>query len=223
MKQLTELLTKILKESTLPAAVLCMILLLPAGSHAQDIRDTDPGLSDLEELVAPVKVDGNVLFNIRGTTSFPAEKRAATISKRIRKAAADPDVLADSVRIIPGTDYMKVFAGTEFIMNVYGIDAELEGISLNIMADLIRRKIWAAIELYRYARSRPILVKKSLNAMGAAVLMTLVLFLLIWLFRRMNKGLQNRIRPGLILLKTYPSNLSSPISSGMLFTSCLKP
>ncbi len=189
-----ELLIKVRKEATLPAAVLCMILLLPAGSHAQDIRDTDPGSSDAEELVAPVKVDGNVLFNIRGTASFPAEKRAATISKRIRKAAADPAIVVDSVKIIPAADHLKVYAGAEFIMNVYDVDAELEGISRDLMADLIRRNTRAAIELYRYARSRPVMVRKSLNALGAAVLMILVLFLLFWLFRRMNKGLQNRIK-----------------------------
>ena len=73
--------------------------------------------------VAPVKLDGKVLFYVRGISSFPAELRAATISKRLRKAASDRSILIDSVKIIETEDRTMVYAGKEFIMNIYDPDA----------------------------------------------------------------------------------------------------
>ena len=195
MKRITELLMNMMmKAATFPVFIVFMLFLLPSGSVAQETADADPEVLVKQKLAAPVKVDGEVLFNIRGTATFPAEQRAATISKRIRKAAANHAILADSVKIVPGVDHIKIYAGTEFIMNVYDLDAELEGTSKEMLADLIKRKLGATIELYRYARSRPVLVKRSLNALGAAILLTLLLFLLLWLSRRMNTWLQNRIK-----------------------------
>jgi len=72
-----------------------------------------------QKLLAPVKVDGDVLFFVRGTTTFPAAERAAAISKRIRKAAANSFLTVDSVKIRTIADHLEIFIGPEFIMNVY--------------------------------------------------------------------------------------------------------
>ena len=79
-------------------------------------------------------------------------------------------------------------------MNVYAGDAEVENLSIETFTNLIKRKIGTTIELYRIARSQPVLVKKSLNALGAAILLTVILIFLLWLFRKLNRVLQNRIQ-----------------------------
>ena len=173
--------------------VTCLILWHPAVITAQS-GEVDPEQLDKQISAAPVKLDGELLFYVRGTAAFPAEERAAAISKRIRKVAADPQLTADSVRIIADNDHLKVYAGSEFIMNVYDGDAELEGISRVIMADVVRRKTGLAMELYRLARSGPVLLNRSLRALGAVLLLVVILFLFRWSFSRINSALQQRIK-----------------------------
>jgi small-conductance mechanosensitive channel len=94
-----------------------------------------------------------------------------------------------------------IFAGDEFIMNVYDFDAESEGITPYILAELISKKTISAIKSYRYERSRSALVKKSFHALGAAVLTASILLVLLWLTRRLRTGLEKRIQSGVSSLE----------------------
>jgi small-conductance mechanosensitive channel len=170
------------------------LFILTGSLTAQQAVETDLELLQNQNIVAPVKVDGVVLFLVRGSTTFPASERAAAISKRIRKAAANHSIAVDSLKVRSVADHLEIFAGQEFLLNVYPGDAEIEHLSLDAFSNLIKRKIGTTIELYRVARSKPILVKKSLNALGAAVLLTVILILMLWLFRKLNRVLQNRIK-----------------------------
>ncbi len=95
-----------------------------------------------------------MLFNVRGVSSFTAEQRAAAISKRIKNAAADQAISADSVKIITEGDHLAIYA-ENFLMNVYEQDAEVEQISRETLAYINSQKITEAIKLYRLYRSRP--------------------------------------------------------------------
>ena len=66
-----------------------LILLLLCLSVSNLLYSQDSGSPEINQItVAPVKLDGNVLFNLRGVSSYPAETRASEVSKRIKKAAA---------------------------------------------------------------------------------------------------------------------------------------
>jgi small-conductance mechanosensitive channel len=175
-------------------AAIPVLFMITGTLTAQQTGEMDLEMMQDQKLLAPVKVDGDVLFLVRGTTTFPAAERAAVISKRIRKAAANSSLTVDSIKIITVADHLEIFVGSEFIMNVYAGDAEVENLSIETFTNLIKRKIGTTIELYRIARSQPILVKKSLNALGAAILLTVILIFLLWLFRKLNRVLQNRIQ-----------------------------
>jgi small-conductance mechanosensitive channel len=171
------------------------VLFMIAGPlTAQGTGEMDLEMMQAQNLLAPVKVDGKVLFLVRGSTTFPAADRAAAISKRIRKAASDYSLTSDSIKIRSVADHLEIYDGSEFIMNVYAGDAEVEHLSMETFANLINKKIGTTIELYRIARSQPVLVKKSLNALGAAILLTVILIFLFWLFRKLNKVFQTRIQ-----------------------------
>jgi small-conductance mechanosensitive channel len=182
------------KEILLPAAVLFILTMIPAGSAAQESGDTDPELPVTQQHVAPVKVDGKVLFRVRGISSFTAEQRATAISQRIMEAAADPAISVDSLKTITQTDHFMIYAGSKFIMNVYNEDANVEGVSKEILAKIVGQKTTEAITFYRHDRSRPVLLKKSLYALGSLVPFSLILFLILWIFRKINTRIQNRIK-----------------------------
>ena len=171
-----------------------VLFILTGTLTAQQVMESDLETLENQKLIAPVKVDGDVLFMVRGSTSFPASDRAASISKRIRKAASNPYIPADSITIRSFADHVEIYAGSEFIMNVFAGDAEVEHLSIEIFSNMIKKKITATIKLYRIARSQPILFKKSARALGAAILLTVILIFLFWLFRKLNKVFQTRIQ-----------------------------
>jgi small-conductance mechanosensitive channel len=175
------------------SSILLLSMSLPTFTTGQELNGDNLKL-EIPPKVAPVMVDGNVLFYVPGSTSYPATERAGVISRRILKAASDHSVPADSVRIITEEDQLKIYAGKEFIMLVSSMDAEAEKMDRLLLARWIQQKTKTAIVSYRHERTGPILLRKSLYALGAALLLAVTMFLLLWLVRRLNKGLEARIR-----------------------------
>ncbi|MDC4203218.1 MAG: hypothetical protein MPW17_03090 [Candidatus Manganitrophus sp.] len=75
-----------------------LLLVLSGCAHpswAEENRSAPaPSESDATATVerAPVMLDGEVLFEVRGVTAYPAKERAREIAKRIRAIAADPTI-----------------------------------------------------------------------------------------------------------------------------------
>ncbi len=169
-------------------------MLLPGSLSGQTIDEDAVEFEGITQKLAPVKVDGNVLFYVTGIASYTAEQRAAAISERIKKIAADESVSPDSVKIVKGEDRLKICVGEVLILNVFEGDVKNLGISLKGMGDFMKNEIVSAIESYRNNRSRPVLIKNLLHAIGAIVLMAALLFVLLWLVRRLNTFLLNRFK-----------------------------
>ncbi|MBP6335689.1 MAG: mechanosensitive ion channel [Bacteroidia bacterium] len=186
---------------------LSIVLLFFGISSGQGLMESDVDPADLSKVVSPVEVDGVKLFYVRGISTFPAKERASTISRRIRKAAANHSINADSVRIITEETKFKIYAGTEFVMNVYNVDGENEGVSQSLMAELIQQKIVIAIKSFREERSRPVLIQNSLKAFGALIAMTLLLLFLHWLLLRINSRLQTAIKSKIDTVENKTFNL----------------
>jgi small-conductance mechanosensitive channel len=150
--------------------------------------------SEVPSKLAPVKVDGKVLFYVAGITSFPAEERAAVIRKRIIKAASNHSIPADSVKIITEEGHLKIYAGKEFIMAITSTDALAEGVAQFTLATWFKQKLIIALKSYRAERSGPALLQNLLYALGAALLLTISLFVILWLLKKLNLRLNNRMK-----------------------------
>ena len=173
---------------------LSLCLLFQNNIQGQTTKEVDLELAEANLHTAPVMVDGNILFSIRGISSYTAEYRAASVSKRIKKAAANPSVPVDSVKVKVAKDHLMIYAGNEFIMNIYDDDAGIENINKEVLAMTFQMKIVEAIDSYRSGRSRTSLIKKSIYAFGATILLTVVLIVLLWLIRKTKIALQSRIK-----------------------------
>ena len=145
---------------------------------AQDVAlKAEEAEGEVEIPVAPVRIDGQNLFNVRGTTAYPAERRAAVIAKRIRTAAEDPRVAPDDVRIERHDDGLYLVAGKHFVTQLFDADAAIESINLNELAAVDVAAVRIAIEQYRTARSAAHVQHAAL----VALLSTLVFAVLTWL------------------------------------------
>jgi len=152
-------------------------LLLPAGLGAAEAPAAKAAdASSLEEQTAPVVVDGRVLFKVRGTSSFPAEKRAQLISDRIVALAADPSFTREALRIDSEPTAEVLMAGSKPVMAIFDADARLDGIDRQMFARGVRSQVGEAVDSWRRDRAPATLQRNALFAFGA----TLVLVLALW-------------------------------------------
>ncbi len=177
----------------LPLLLLSFFFSLP-HTYAQLNQDVDPALQTDVALRAPVEVDGKQLFTVRGISSYPASVRAKTIQNRIVKAASNYSLPVDSVKSMSLEDRTVVYAGKDLIMNVYIEDGTEEGINKEVLAELVVRKIKETIIQYRSDRSAAVLKANTVKALGAIGILAVTLLVLIWIFRRLNNFLLQKMK-----------------------------
>ncbi|HEY8121339.1 MAG TPA: mechanosensitive ion channel family protein, partial [Myxococcota bacterium] len=112
------------------AGTLASLWLLAAPAFAQAAAPAEPS----KQQTAPVVVDGAVLMRVRGVSVYPAEVRAAAIAAQIVAFARDASVPADAVRQRSTGSSTVVEAGSYRLMEVLVPDAEIEGVSHQILA-----------------------------------------------------------------------------------------
>ncbi len=172
---------------TLVLLLLSCSVLLPAGvgaAEAPSAKVVDE--SSLEELTAPVVVDGRVLFKVRGSSAFPAEKRAQAISDRIVAVAADPSFTREAIRIDSQPNADVVIAGNRPVMSVFDADARLEGLDRHMLARGVSTRVGEAVDVWRQDRGPATLQRNALIAFGS----TLVIVLTLWAGARLLRFLR---------------------------------
>jgi small-conductance mechanosensitive channel len=139
-------------------------------------------------------VDGVTLFRVRGVSSYPAERRAAEIAKRIVDVAGDRAIPVDSLKLQDTPTATLVVAGSRRLFGVLDADAEIEGLSRQILAQAYMSRVAEAMTAYRRDREPSALW----NDLGRAAVATLALLLLIALdrvtLRRVRAVVQARYR-----------------------------
>jgi small-conductance mechanosensitive channel len=160
----------------------CLLLLAWIGAAAQDgtptVDATPAATPSSTHERAAVTLDGVTLFQVRGITAYPAERRARDIGERIRAIAADPSVPVESLRMVEAEDRANILVGERPVMGVFDADAASEGISRQILAEAFRKRIAAAIAAYRSDRSPDVLLVHTLYALGATLAVAVLLFAL---------------------------------------------
>ncbi|MDO9596099.1 MAG: mechanosensitive ion channel family protein [Azoarcus sp.] len=159
--------------------LLCFLALATVAS-AEGVR-AQTSATD-EEVSAEVVIDGTALFRVRGTSAYPADKRAQAIAERIVKLAADPGFKREDLRIDESQPGLAlVMAGSTQVMAVYAADAELEGVDARTLAATVVVRVGEALEAWRQDRRPETLVRNGLYAAGA----TLALWLGLWMGSRL--------------------------------------
>lgn len=129
---------------------------------------------------APVILDGNTLFLLRGASAFPAERRAAEVAARIAALAANPAFDPSTLKISASPDVTLITAGKERVIAVFDADAVLESVDRGILAQVYRQRILEAIAAYRQDRTPDALIRHVLYIAAASIAFAVF----IWLARR---------------------------------------
>ncbi|MBP0593384.1 mechanosensitive ion channel family protein [Paraburkholderia sp. LEh10] len=175
-------------------AVLFMMLTAPLQAASEDVRPETPALLESVLETAPVEIDGQLLFTVRGVSSFPAGQRAEAIRGRIEKVAADASFPSDRLSTEVVENVTIIMAGEATLMIVSEADAQLEHTSRDHLATLHRMRIQRAIDEYRQSRRGDALRKAGLYGAGATALLALVIAVLLVLNRWLDKVLSQRLK-----------------------------
>jgi len=159
---------------------------------------------------APVVIDGEVLFLLRGISGFPAKQRADEIAGRIKAIARDPSIPISALRVLVAEERAEILAVDRRIMAVFDADAEAEQIEGRLLlAGIYKITIGRSIERYRRERSRAYLLNQGIHAAIVLGLLAALLFVLRWLFRQMGQAVDRHFQTHLKELEARSFRLLS--------------
>lgn len=150
------------------AALFISICACPGLIAASDQGVDDPTTLSLLD-TADVKLDGQVILKVRGIASFPADRRAAEISERIRAFAADGSIAPGDVTIEDKGNRTRIQSGGRLVLDLVDADAEVEGIDRPLLAERVKLRLQEALTEYRVDRTPYVLLRNSLFALGVTL------------------------------------------------------
>ncbi len=152
--------------------------------------------ADADALVptAPVKVNGEELFRVRGVATFPADMRADAIAGRLRSFAGNGALPVDSLHVVEFGDHFRIVAGDMILMRVYDEDAAVEDVSRSNLATAIRNRMASAVLTYRHDREPRVLLRKTAWVAVATLLFILGLFVIRRGLRHLDGVIERRYR-----------------------------
>jgi small-conductance mechanosensitive channel len=175
--------------------LLAMGWCLPAQAQNAQAPATEAAESpSVDQPTAPVVVDGITLFNVRGVTAYPAERRAGAIAERIRAIAANAAVPVESLVVRETSIASVLSAAGNPVFHVLDADAGLEGVSRQVLAEAYRRRVAEAIERFRYDRQPVVLGRNLARSFGATLALVLALWLGLKILRLLRGTLDRRLR-----------------------------
>jgi len=175
---------------------LAVLAAAPARAQAPQAAAAGPTAEEAGAIPprAPVIVDGITLFSVRGVSAYPAEQRAADISRRIAEFADDPTVSLDSLTVVPAADWDEVRASGKRVLTVFDSDARLEAVARPVMARAYAGSVRAAIDRYRRDREPARLTNAALKSLGATLALAALLVGVTWLHRRLRARVEARYK-----------------------------
>ena len=170
-----------------------LVLVLAVGSAAAAPL---PGTGDAAEIgvqMSPVRIDGVVLFSVRGMSAYPAGERAVAIAGRIAALADDRAVNAESIATFEAEQSTDIRAGSMPIMSVFDPDAGLEAVTRQVLARVYAAKIRAAVEAYRRDRESRSIAKAGALTFAVTIVLAALILLIRHFFRTLVAGVEKRL------------------------------
>jgi small-conductance mechanosensitive channel len=205
------------------SVVVVLLVSLCSAAFAQD-GETAPEVAGIEQpvTVAPVVVDGTVLFTVRGVSALPAADRAASIAARIVQAARDPAVDPATIQPVEQGSMTAIMAGETRLAIVAEADAQQEGVGRPELAMVVADRIRRAIEQYRADRQPEALLTGGLQALAATAALALVLAALLWLWRRLDSRIAARVEEHLRSLGVESVQAGGSERAGLVLRGALR-
>jgi small-conductance mechanosensitive channel len=177
-----------------------LLMALPLIAIAQETQAPNPRhqaaqFSPAMVPSAPVLLDGEMLFQVRGMSAYPAEGRAEKISERIEVFASDLTQPIKSLRVVEDEGITFIFAGKQALMSVLDIDSRFEGgMERQVLTEVYLNKIGESVKIYREQRKTPNILMNTVNALAATGIFAFGWWGLIWIFRKIDLAFERKYK-----------------------------
>lgn len=167
---------------------------LPTPSVTRLLPDQFTVLPDVVEEVAPVYLDGRVVFDLSAPAvegQNPAEVRAQQIQRRLNSLAREQLTTPERITITTDnpSNLPEIVVGDQRLLTVTNLDAQMSGHSSpSARAAYLAEEINAAFERYRLERQPSFLWQQAQLAVGIVVAVALSF----WLLKRIDRRLKAR-------------------------------
>ena len=175
----------------LVAAFTCGALLAGPVQAQQEVDEVVPVAEATSDplFAAPVIVDGEELFIVRGSSALPANERAEKVTQRIIEFAESADVSSIEMKIENSPLGKSILANGRLMTVTTEADGELEQMDLEVLSALHAEAIKKAILTYRADRSDDARVGSFIEAL----IWTAVFAGIVVLMMRFRKRLPDRV------------------------------
>ena len=143
--------------------------------------------TESDAFVAPVIVDGDVLFRVRGSSALPAPERAEIVQNKIVEVAEASDTPKVEITYEETEFGIWTLADGERISIVTEADAELEQMELSVLSVLHGDAIKQSIESYRSNRTEQARVSGAIEAAAWTLGFVAFVVAILWLHRRIRR------------------------------------
>lgn len=143
--------------------------------------------ADSDSFVAPVIVDGDVLFQVRGSSALPAPERAEDVQDKIIEIAEASDALTVEVTYEETEFGIWTLADGERVSIVTEADAELDQMELSVLSVLHGNAIKQSIEDYRANRTDRARVSGAIEAVAWTIGFVAFVVAILWVHRRIRR------------------------------------
>ncbi|MCA0905036.1 mechanosensitive ion channel family protein [Ruegeria marisrubri] len=174
---------------TLLLSLLSLILCLAAPVTAQEspAEPTEPEAEETESFKAPVIVDGDMLFFLRGSSALPAPERAESVQNKIIEVAEASESPTVDITFEETDLGIRIRADGEIVSIVTVADAELDQMELDVLGFLHGQAIEEAILAYRSNRTEQARVSGAIEAAGWTFGFVVFVLVILWLHRRIRR------------------------------------
>jgi small-conductance mechanosensitive channel len=198
-------------------SILAILVFMPVSGvvHAQTAGNTGQEVVPVEGLrfenlegweyedigklqIAPVVVNGEILFHFVGIASYPAKKRARLAVKRIEALAKDESYDPEELHIKETENAHRIYRDENTqgkpVITIYDEDAALQGLGRDLVVPPIREKIKTTIVAYRHDRQPDVIRAQAFKALMRTITLIVMLFGVVWGFRRLDSILERRLK-----------------------------
>ncbi|QFT73320.1 mechanosensitive ion channel family protein [Ruegeria sp. THAF33] len=174
---------------TLLLSLLSLILCLAASVKAQELpaEATEPEAEETESFKAPVIVDGDMLFFLRGSSALPAPERAESVQNKIIEVAEASESPTVDITFEETDLGIRIRADGEIVSIVTVADAELDQMELDVLGFLHGQAIEEAVLAYRSNRTDQARVSGAIEAAGWTLGFVVFVLVILWLHRRIRR------------------------------------
>ncbi|NOD46656.1 MULTISPECIES: mechanosensitive ion channel family protein [unclassified Ruegeria] len=179
-----------------PFLLLCYLLITisvgltlsgPAQSQETPAEITEPEADETDSFKAPVIVDGEMLFFLRGSSALPAPERAESVQDKIIEVAEASESPAVDIAFEETDLGVRIRADGVIVSIVTVADAELDQMELDVLSFLHGQAIEEAILAYRANRTDQARVSGAIEAAGWTLGFVAFVALILWLHRRIRR------------------------------------